>query len=451
MIEQAAQKGLQFRPEIVAVQAGLASAAGRQYDCRAGLGMFYRYQPRDVSALMGQGTRPIIHHSVVTRMALAADGYAPISLPDDLDVMAPYGPLIPFSAVAAVTQLPFDAHGVAGLPAPPADPRGMPPATIGELQESKKEILEQIIQLDTTNANENRAPIVQLVQDTVWWRRLIYFVTLGLAVVIATYPVISPSIHFAGDQEGDTWVRTVVQILIDPFRQLLPGYLTPWISAMEDHGSLAVFVVTLFAVMLGLSRFLQRRIHDRSRAAWRVQARVDGNELDRLRLTGQSRAGLNGTIGFSLLAVLAWAGKAALPLIILFAVGAVAFLALFIRRKFVDAGSIDAAHPGFLLLVARTLRTSPIVLAVYRWFARVALPAFFLFVCIAGAIAGTHHMAVALLSNAGYFCEDGSVSPESADVADRSFPFKTTALCQKSGVSVTEGQRYRVIQRRLVR
>jgi hypothetical protein len=89
------------------------------------------------------------------------------------------------------------------------------------------------------------------------------------------------------------------------------------------------------------------------------------------------------------------------------------------------------------------LRTQVVVLAIYRWVARVALPAFFLFVCVVGVVAGIHHMALALLGNGGYFCEDGS-SLQSADEADRSFTFKTDALCQKSGVSVTEGQRYRV-------
>lgn len=443
MIEQASDKGLIFRKEIVAVQDGLASAAGRLYDSRSGFGMFYRYQPRDVSALMG-GEKPIIHHSVVTRMALGVGGYAPISLPDDLAVMPPYGPPIPFSAAFAASQLPFDAHGNAGMPTPPARDREMPPATMGELQESKKEVLEQIIQLDTTDVERDRTPIVNLVRDTVWWRRATYFVSLALALVIAAFPVLSPSIHFRGDQEGDTWVRTVVQIILDPFRQFLPGYLTPWISAVEDHGSLAVFILVLFFVVLRLSSFLQRRIGDRSRAAWRVQARVDGQELDRLRLTGQQRAGLQGAVIFALLGGLAWGGKANIALVIACGLASAAGLVLFVRRKFVDAGRIDAAHPGFLLLIARKLRTWWVSLTIYRWLARVVLPAFFLLACVVGVVAGVHHMAVALLGNAGYFCEKESGSLASADATDRSFAFTTSSLCQNTGIGVTEGRRYRV-------
>ncbi|MGO8910137.1 MAG: hypothetical protein ACLQDM_12575 [Bradyrhizobium sp.] len=66
----------------------------------------------------------------------------------------------------------------------------MPAATVQELQESQKQVLEQIIKLDTTNAAGDRLPIVELVRDTVWWRRVVYFVSLGLALVIVLYPLL---------------------------------------------------------------------------------------------------------------------------------------------------------------------------------------------------------------------------------------------------------------------
>ena len=444
MIEQASLKGLQFREDIVAVQAGLASAAGRLYNSRSGFGMFYRYQPRDASALMG-GERPLIHHSVVTRMALGVDGYAPISLPYELDVLPPYGPAIAFSAIDAAEQLPTAANGAIQPPAPPApQPGRLPAATAQELQESQKEVFEQIIQLDTTNAAADRLPIVELVRDTVWWRRVVYFTSLALALVIALYPLIGSSIQFEGEQDTDTWVRTVVQMILSPIKQFLPRYSEPWITAIEDHGSVAVLVLTLFAATIWLSSFLQRRIGDRSRAAWRVQARVDGQLLNQLRLTGQRRAGLYGTIAFSLMAWLAYAGEAHFALIAIFAVAAACSLVLFVRRKFVDAGTIDAAHPGLLLGVARYLRRSEVILCIYRWMARVALPAFFLAACVVGVLACTYLMSATLLSNGGYFCDDSQRTLESADETDRSFNFDTKSLCQGTGIAVTEGRRYRI-------
>jgi uncharacterized protein (DUF2235 family) len=444
MIEQASVRGLRFRKEIVTLQAGLATAAGRLYDSRAGFGMFYRYQPRDAFALMDE-RRPLIHHSVVTRMALGAQGYAPISLPYELDVLLPYGTPIAFSAMAAAEQFTIAGNGAMQPPAlPPPQPGRSPAATAQELQQSQKQVLEQIIKLDTTDASAGRQPIVELVRDTVWWRRAVYFVSLGLALAIAIYPQIGSSIHFAGQQDSDSWVRTFVQMVLGPFKQFLPGYSESWITATEDHGSVAALVLTLFVATLGLSAFLQRRIGDRSRAAWRVQARVDGQALDRLRLTGQSRAGLYGTILFSLLALLAWAGEASSALIVIFAIVALASFVLFVRRKFVDAGTINAAHPGLLLGIARRLRHQPIVLAIYRWLARVALPAFFLAMCVVGVLSWSYYMSAVLISNGGYFCADSQGQPESADEVDRSFDFDTRSLCQKTGFAVTEGRRYRI-------
>jgi uncharacterized protein (DUF2235 family) len=444
MIEQASLKGLRFREDIVAVQAGLATAAGRLYNSRAGFSMFYRYQPRDASVLMG-GERPLIHHSVVTRMALGVDGYAPISLPYELDVLPPYGPAIAFSAIDVAEQLPTAADGTIQPPAPPTpQPGRLPLATVQELQESQKQVFDQIIKLDTTNAAADRLPVVELVRDTVWWRRLVYFVSLGLALVIVLYPLIGSGIHFEGDQDTDTWVRTFVQLILSPVKQFLPGYSEPWIVAIEDHGSVAVLVLTLFAATIWLSTFLQRRIGDRSRAAWRVQARVDGQLLDQLRLTGQRRAGLYGAIAFSMMTWLAYVGEANSALIAIFALATVGSLILFVRRKFVDAGTIDAAHPGLLLGVARFLRCSEIALCIYRWLARVALPALFLVVCIVGVLACTYHVSVVLLSTAGYFCGDNQRPLESADEAERSFNFDTKSLCQNTGIAVTEGRRYRV-------
>jgi uncharacterized protein (DUF2235 family) len=445
MIEQASVKGLRLRKDIVSLQAGLATAAGRLYDSRSGLGIFYRYQPRDASALIW-GQRPLIHHSVVTRMALGTDGYAPISLPYELDVLPPYGPPIAFSAVAAAEQFTIAANGAMQPPAPPPrQPGRLPAATPRELQQRQKEVFEQIIKLDTTDAAAGREPIVELVRDTVWWRRAAYFVSFGLALTIAIYPLIGSNIHFAGQQDSDSWVRAFVQMLLDPIKQFLPGYSEPWITAIEDHGSVAALVLTLFAATLGLSRFLQKRIGDRSRAAWRVQARVDGNKLDLLRLTGQTRAGLYGTILFSLLALLAWAGEAYDALRVIFAMAALASLVLFVRCKFVNP-TMDAAHPGLWLGIARWLRGSQIALAIYRWLARVALPAFFLTACIAAVLAWTYHMSAVLVGNGNYFC--GDVTPQDrlvrTDETDRSVKFDTKSLCQKTGFSVTEGKRYRV-------
>ena len=57
---------------------------------RAGFGSFYRYQPRQVRCQIAGGTSrapPVVHESVVFRMATGFQGYAPIALPQEVKVV----------------------------------------------------------------------------------------------------------------------------------------------------------------------------------------------------------------------------------------------------------------------------------------------------------------------------------------------------------------------------
>ena len=441
MIEQAMSKGLRFRPEILALYVGRASPTGRKYDARSGLGLFYRYQPRDAQTLMGKGNRPIAHHSVMTRMALGYDGYAPISLPYDIDILPQYGPAIPFNAAEAASLLPMSAD--TQLPPPPADQTLLPGTTAQSLQENKKRLLEIIIQLDTANATRDRAPVVELVRDTVWWRRLLYFVTLFLTLFIVAYPLIAWRIHTAWQDEADLPIRVFVDPIVGLIKGVLPGYAEPWVTALVARPSTAVFVLTLLAASLGLTRFLQQRTLDRCRAAWRVQARVDGQLLDRLRLTGQRRASVTATIVFSVMTLFAWLLNASNWLIIIFGAVAVAALALFGLRN--DASDIDANHPGFFLSIARVLRTSAIAVPIYRWIARVAVPAVFLFACTLGIVAWVHHASFDLLNTVGAFCNSSQTSTDWLSAGEsREILFDTKSLCQPTGIKLLAGRRYRL-------
>jgi uncharacterized protein (DUF2235 family) len=100
MIDEAKKQGLDFEPAVAGEYVALATPTGRIYDPRAGFGAFWRYQPRDVQALMGNGIKPIVHGSVMTRMICGNDRYAPISLPQNIAVLPPDGPPIAFEKAA---------------------------------------------------------------------------------------------------------------------------------------------------------------------------------------------------------------------------------------------------------------------------------------------------------------------------------------------------------------
>ena len=93
MIETAAKKkGLKVYPEAVAAIRMNANSFGRIYDFRRGLAAYYRYAPRRLEQPNDkQGaviSHPKIHESVVWRMAIGTDNYAPLSSPHKLRIVA---------------------------------------------------------------------------------------------------------------------------------------------------------------------------------------------------------------------------------------------------------------------------------------------------------------------------------------------------------------------------
>ncbi len=230
--------------------------------------MFYRYQPRDVAALMGEDVRPIIHHSVVTRMALGAEGYAPISLPDKLDVMAPYGRLILFNGKAAANQLRNTPKGKeVSLPAAPVAPRVMPPATTQELQREQ----EGDPAADRSARHHPCRPKPCVARGT----RAGYGVVAASDLFRHARPCSrhrglsahQPFRAFPGRRGRRQLGPDGCPVRPRPVQAVLAGRATPWVSAVEDHGSLAAAVLISFGAMLALGQFLRRRISDRLRAA----------------------------------------------------------------------------------------------------------------------------------------------------------------------------------------
>ena len=57
------------------------------YDSRSGGAIFYRYHPRDIAALCAENhVEPRVHESVLKRLQLGTQGYAPCSLPERFDI-----------------------------------------------------------------------------------------------------------------------------------------------------------------------------------------------------------------------------------------------------------------------------------------------------------------------------------------------------------------------------
>lgn len=109
MMKRAEARGLRFVPELRDLYNGAADVNDKGYDSRSGLGVFYRWKPRDVQAICGNcGVSPKIHRSVFERIARNTEGYAPGSLPTDVEVISTTLPPNVLDSIAATLRAAFN-------------------------------------------------------------------------------------------------------------------------------------------------------------------------------------------------------------------------------------------------------------------------------------------------------------------------------------------------------
>jgi hypothetical protein len=90
MMKQAEAQGVRFVRAARDEFGTSHSFADKLYDPRSGLGMFYRWKPRDVAALSARRgiAVPKVHLSVIERIVQAPCGYAPGNIPQHCEIVA---------------------------------------------------------------------------------------------------------------------------------------------------------------------------------------------------------------------------------------------------------------------------------------------------------------------------------------------------------------------------
>ena len=155
IMKEAERCGLRFivspqQPDALLVTQSARDKDGRLYDSRSGAASYYRYGPRDVGALCDDRQngvkieRPLIHQSVFARMLPNATAYAPIGLPQIYAVIAKDGTIVSKDAAGFETE-----------------------------QEARARYKRQ-----------------QLAWDLVWWRRIVYFLTVIASLHLVVFPLI---------------------------------------------------------------------------------------------------------------------------------------------------------------------------------------------------------------------------------------------------------------------
>jgi uncharacterized protein (DUF2235 family) len=109
---EAAPHNLRFVPAERTMYRYHTDVDDKMYDSRGGLGIFYRWLPRDVQRTCADnGVTPRVHRSVFERIARNTEGYAPGSLPPDPEVISMSQPP---AVTDAIRKLVRDHHGPGG-------------------------------------------------------------------------------------------------------------------------------------------------------------------------------------------------------------------------------------------------------------------------------------------------------------------------------------------------
>ena len=237
MMHEAADAKLRFLDKARDRFAPPPSVSAPIHDSRRGLSGYYRYQPRRLSAnllpndpetavMRDPGSRAnahlrsvVLHHSVLDRMAHSIERYAPIVLPEHFRTLNKDG-------------------------------------SVTDFQESAE-------------ARRARMAGQAQVWDQVWHKRVNYFLTVAVSIMLGLMP------FWASSQEAgacEAWYCVVAPI-IHGVGSFLPSWMQYWTDAFAAHPGVTILLVATLVALLTRSGSLQRRIHDRM---WEVLAPFRG-------------------------------------------------------------------------------------------------------------------------------------------------------------------------------
>jgi hypothetical protein len=288
---------------------------------------------------------------------------------------------------------------------------------------------------------------LELLWDTVWWRRVAYFATLISTALLLLFPWIA--------SEATASSNHAIARVADLISSLSWTYADPWVSSFKGHPKavgLLVAATTLFALWGSL---LDRRIHDRALAAWTGQARAKRYRWFRhsLRVRFVVATLLFLSCLLLLLLMLGWLW----PLtdvysFILFIIGGVPLIALEIslsvwwyslwriRRQVADEQEQQGEIRGPALWVANKMRTSVLTATPYRLFDRHVLPTLFAIVLVASCLVAASRISFDLIESAGFVCDHASRGE--VPNAGMTFTLNTNEICRDAGVELKAGKSY---------
>lgn len=259
---------LRLLPELLRTIQSMANIFGPIHDSRKGLGGYYRYQPRRIEAFLhpdARGAPPIretlslrdptvgekrhrpqglllrcrVHDSVVLRIGAGTDNYAPIVLPFRYEIVA---------TTPAAVETPASRQDIGSRAMAALEPAQQAFANLRD---------EQIARA--------RAERQEVLWDFVLYRRLAYFATVLLSLILAASPL---WIGRVPPLPAETDGRWIVGIVIGWLGALVPSAATPWFTAFSEGPAYFVLVGIPILCFGWLGVVLERVLRDRTRRLW---------------------------------------------------------------------------------------------------------------------------------------------------------------------------------------
>jgi uncharacterized protein (DUF2235 family) len=236
------EKDLIFVPHLLAHHADKADPLGRLYDSRSGLKSYYRYNPRKIELLTNGPDafigRPKIHESVFTRISAAPEAYAPIVFPKSYAVVMEDGRILDG------IDNPFEA----------------PPAA------------------------ERRASTQERVWDRVFRKRLVYFASVGVTLVILAWPFVGSWFErrFGVTVPVETPQTSAVSRAIEMAGDWLPSLVSPWVDYYTGYPWKLIPGLGILLFLSWISSRQQARICLAMRGIWLKVVPPAVNEYTRL-------------------------------------------------------------------------------------------------------------------------------------------------------------------------
>ncbi|QIG50540.1 DUF2235 domain-containing protein [Nordella sp. HKS 07] len=432
MIGEAAEGGLRFKSDIVADYWDEASESGRRYGSRSGLGVFYRYHPRDARELMQ--ARPLVDASAIIRMARGSDSYGPIALPENIDVLTPYDEIVSLEQLGNVPAEAPPPTRPDKLPSPPGRARDLK-----EMQQSLYDAAHRLVAMRGADRPER----VELMRDTVWWGRALYYVTLALFVLAALYPLIAGYLVNEKTVNIEDTLHGLIAPLAGLLQGVLPGFAAPWVQAIINSPAGAIVLALAIGICLWIGGFLRTRIHDRARAVWSSGGKADSSNSMTSRKRAQRRFFSIAAIVFllaSLAALVISTPRTTFAVVAACVLFALAVICLIRAIRLARAETVEAAdQPPPALRFARRIRTNPAAISLYNALRVTWLPALFLVLASALIFFAVNKAAFEIADSMGQICPTPS-PPAAGMTAD----FKTQSICTDTGIDLAEGVTYEV-------